>query len=291
MHVIETDLGEVRALGVSPHGRIVAAAGGRMFRAFSWTTGEPLIGMRGLGPSEQVAFGPSGAWVARVAFGQLWIESPDGATQLQHNSLARYTGGVAASPDGKVLVATSVRVGAEQAQLDRFALPGLKPISGFAFWSPFRRLAFSPNGEFLAGVWDKGFELRFANSGGLDYRHRMPKRHEFNGPGFVSFSRDSHTCAFGWSGEFHLLDVSTGTSKPGPRVEAAYRDAAFCPGTSLFATVGDDGRLKFWDPATWQVAREYDWQCGPLTCLAFTPDGSAGVCGTADGRLVQFDID
>jgi hypothetical protein len=39
------------------------------------------------------------------------------------------------------------------------------------------------------------------------------------------------------------------------------------------------------------VVREYDWGCGPLTCLAFTADGLAGVCGTADGRLVQFDVD
>ena len=288
MRVIDTELGAVRALAVSPHGQTVAAAGEDAFRAFSWATGESLAG--GRGAAEQFAFGPAGEWVARVAFGQMWIEGPSGATQLKYDPLVQYTGGVAVSPDGRVLVA-SARRDAGQACLERLALPGLRPVSGFTFWSPFRRLAFSPNGEFLAGVWRDGFELRFANSGGLDYRHRMPRGHHSNGPGFVSFSRDSGTCAFGWADEFYLLDTSTGTSKLGPRVEASYRGAAFCPGASLFATAGDDGRLRFWDPATWRVAREYDWQCGPLTCLAFTADGAAGVCGTADGRLVQFDID
>ena len=108
---------------------------------------------------------------------------------------------------------------------------------------------------------------------------------------FVSFTCDSGTCAFGWQDEFHVLDISTGTYRYLRRVEAEFRDAAFTGSGHLFGTVDEDGRLKLWDVKAWQVMREYDWQCGALTSLTFTADGSAGVCGTADGRLVQFDVD
>ena len=109
--------------------------------------------------------------------------------------------------------------------------------------------------------------------------------------GFVGFTRDSGTCAFGWDGEVRVLDIATGTSKEVRRVDAPFRDAAFTGSGRHLATVEGTGRLKLWDVKAWQVAREYDWECGPLTCLAFTADGTAGVCGTADGRLVQFDVD
>lgn len=289
MRVIDAKLGEVRAVAVSPDGRFVAAAGADGFGAFAWATGAPVPLVRSREWSEQLAFGPAGGWVARVARHGLRLEEVTRPVLLPPSANGPYSGGVAVTPDGKALVATSVR--AFKSRLDRWALPALKPLSGFDVGSPFRRLAFSPDGEFLGGVWGEGFELRFAATGGLDHRRAAPRYLGFPGPGFVTFDRDSTTCAFGWENELHTLDISSGTSKPGPTVAAHFRDAAFSPGADLFATVGDDGRLKLWNPAAWAVTCEYDWGCGPLTCLAFTADGSAGVCGTADGRLVQFDVD
>ncbi len=286
MRVIEADLGEVRAVAVSPDGRFVAASDEKTFGTFHWATGKPVPEARRSGASEQVAFAPTSAWSARVSRGQLCLEPVAPLAGL----FAPLAGGVAVSPNGKTLVATTAGSG-NQAKLERWTLPALRPFIGFDGWQPFTRLGFSPNGEFLAGIHTFGFELRFAASGGIDYRHRMRKDRRFTAPGFVSFDRDSSTCAFGWADEFHLLDISTGTSKPGPRVEAQFRDAAFLPSGQHFATIGDDGRLKLWNPQTWVVVREYDWECGALTCLAFTADGSAGVCGTADGKLVQFDVD
>ena len=45
------------------------------------------------------------------------------------------------------------------------------------------------------------------------------------------------------------------------------------------------------NPQEWQVATAYDWQAGPLTCVAFTADGLAGVCGTTGGQLILFDLE
>jgi WD40 repeat protein len=88
-----------------------------------------------------------------------------------------------------------------------------------------------------------------------------------------------------------VLDLATGTARESKYVKASFRDGAFAGSGRHLATIDDGGVLKLWDARTWQVARAYDWRCGPLTCLAFTADGTAGVCGTADGRLVQFDVD
>lgn len=300
MRIIDVETGEVRAVAVSPGGRFVAASCvGNMYAVFDWGSGATLRRFPLGATCDQLAFGPGDVvWCA--PFGELRC---DGLGAAPHVLPQRgpFAGGVAVSPDGKVLVAASAGV-ANHAALARWSLPGFQSLSGFDFWSSFRRLAFSPNGEFLAGIWSGGrrsrydvavaeFELRFAHSGGLDYRHRHHFARELPAPGFVSFTRDSSLCAFGWQNEFHVLDLSTGTSRYARRLEASFRDAAFTGSGRHLATVGDDGRLKLWDVRTWEPAREYDWGCGALTCLAFTADGSAGVCGTADGRLVQFDVD
>jgi WD40 repeat protein len=288
MRVIDANLGEVRALAVSPDVRFVAASGDAL-GAFRWASGEPLPHVQGHRGSDQVAYDPVSAWIAHVSRSELYLVEGSTAYRPPRNAALRFSGGIAVSPDGKALVATTTQTSGEK--LLRWALPGLRPLSGFDYWPPCEKLSFSPDGEFLAGIWSAGFELRFAASGGLDYRHRMPPGVYYKRPGFVSFSRDSGTCAFGWEDEFHVLDVSTGTSRPLRRVKARFTDAAFLAGQDAFATVGGDGRLKRWNPETWAVVREYDWGCGPLTCLAFSADGSAGVCGTADGKLVQFDVD
>ncbi len=312
MRVIEAKLGEVRAVAVSPDGRFVAACGIEALGVFHWATGEPVPGARSTGTAEQVVFAPGSDWFVRALRGALCPEGVERLPPELPDRGLRFAGGVAVSPDGKTLVATThallntTGIPTNQAKLARWMLTSpplatkfdlrwtpliLRSILGFDDWPPFNRLAFSPNGEFLAGISSSGFELRFGRTGGIDYRHRMPRGTRFTVPGFVSFDRDSGTCAFGWADEFHLLGISTGTSKSGPRIEASFRDAAFLPSGRHFATVGDDGRLKLWDPRTWKVVREYDWDCAALTALAFSADGSAGVCGTADGRLVQFDVD
>jgi WD40 repeat protein len=189
---------------------------------------------------------------------------------------------------------------ANQAKLDKWSLPTLRRQPGFDGLSPFRKLALSPDGEYLAGIWSgierwrpepARFELRFAASGGLDHRYPPTGGRPSDAPGFVTFAHDGGLCVFGWEAEFHVLDISTGTSRYLRRVEAPFADAAFTGSGRLFATAEETGLLRMWDPATWQPVREYDWGCGPLSCVAFNADGTAGVCGTAEGQLVLFDVD
>lgn len=299
MRIIEACGSEIRTVSVSPDGRFLAASTDIAFLLFHWGTGELVMQTTCTRPCEQVVFYPQKDWLARSIYGHaLHIDSLDPLSASTPLDLAgKFAGGVAISPDGRVLIATHIGE-RSQIQLARWSLPTFQPLTGFNYWSPFRRLAFSPNGQFIAGIWSNvrsgwpsEFEIRYAVSGGLDYRYRLPDDVVPEATGFVSFTRDSALCAFGWENEFHVVDISTGTNRYLCRVEASFRDAAFTGSGQRFATVSGSGRMKLWDPKTWEMMREYDWGCGVLTCLAFTADGSAGVCGTADGKLVQFDVD
>ncbi len=300
MRIIEAFDSALRSVAVSPDGRFVAASADRSWGVFDWFTGEPLFRLAAPAPVVQFAFDPAGRWLACGWAGQpltlIELEPVQSRTALVSN----HAGGVVVSPDGKKLLATQGAPGA-RAKLAVWELPGLKARSGYDDWPPFARLALSRNGEFVAGIWSgvphhfrpnpATFEIRYAASGGKDYHFPPLGGPTYRVPGFISFTRDSDTCAFGWEREFHVLDLGTRTTRYVRRVEARYTGAAFTGSGHQFATVEDTGLLKLWDGRTWQVTREYDWQCGPLTCLAFTADGSAGACGTTDGRLVQFDVD
>lgn len=306
MRLIDLGAGEVRTAAVSPDGRFLAASGaGGWLSVFEWATGKPIL--RAFGTCDQFAFLPDGH-LAHVHDSTLRLEplEPSGPGATAPALGGNFAGGVAVSADGKALLAS--RAGPPgTAKLDKWALPSLwtwpnlhRRQPGFDGLSPFRKLALSPNGAYLAGIWSgierrrpepARFELRYAASGGLDLRYPPTGGRACTAAGFVSFSHDSGTCAFGWEGEFHVLDISTGTSRYLRRVEASFRDAAFTGSGRLFATAEAGGALKMWDPRSWQVVREYDWGCGPLSCLAFTADGTAGVCGTTGGQLVLFDVD
>ena len=298
MRIIDVSTAEVRAVAVSPDGRFVAACeAGGWCAVFDWA-GEQLTRLPLGVACPQFAFGPGNslAYVHRDVLRVDHLESAGGSQTLA----GTFAGGVAASPDGKVLVAAQNHH-PNQSRLLRWSLPNFAPLSGFDFWSPFRRLAFSPDGQYLAGIGpgeadeDRPefavFELRYAATGGLDYRRRWVENWVYATPGFISFSPDSGLCAFGWEDEFRVLELPTSTSREARRVAAPFRDAAFTASGRHFATVGGDGALKLWGVKSWRVEREYDWGCGALTCLSLTADGSAGVCGTAGGQLVLFDVD
>jgi WD40 repeat protein len=305
MRIIDVCDAPIRTLGISPDGRfaVVSAAGG-WFGLCDLLTGTVVRDETVEAWCDQFAFAPDGSWVA-------FIDRPGGPSALRFVRLGGSTtvplglpgtflGGVAVSPDGKKLVAmqNARRTGAGLAVWE---LPALRPQVGYDGWPPFSRLAFSRNGEFIAGIWSgvrlrghvipAAFEMRFARSGGRDYGYPPMHGPAFPTPGFVSFTHDSNTCAFGWADEFHVLDLSTGTARETRYVRASFRAAAFTGSGRHLVTVEETGVLKLWDARTWQAVREYDWRCGPLVSLACTADGTAGVCGTADGRLVQFDVD
>lgn len=276
----------VRAVAASPDGRFLAASGLSAVVVMDRLSGEVVVRVAGGGPVAQVAFTADGSRVVFAHGGGLFrLDVAAGARPVPVSGGA-FSGGVAVSPDGKTLVAT--RSGyRQQVALERWELPAWRPLTGFDFWSPFRRLAFSPNGEFLAGIDADTFELRIAVTGGLNGRHRV----RYIGDGFFSFQRDSRAAVFGWETDLQGMETRAGgVQRRAASPDRAFVDAAFT-GSRHLATADGTPVMRVWSAESWEVVREYDWGAGGLTCVAATADGLAGVCGTDTGMLVVFDVD
>jgi WD40 repeat protein len=287
MRVIEAFTEPVRAIAASPDGRFLSAASGFELVVFNRLHGDALIRLEYAVPIHQMAFTPDGSWLAFAYTDGLFRLNTMGHAPPERISNASLSGGIAIAPDGRTLAAAwSGR--RQQVPLERWELPAWRPLTGFDFWSPFRRLAFSPNGEFLAGIDNDTFELRIAVTGGLNGRHRI----RYLGDGFCTFPRDSQTVVFGWETDLHVMETRNGNllrrvTSPGE----AFVDAAFVGSGRLLATVDGTPAMRLWSAETWEVVREYDWGAGALTCVTASSDGLAGVCGTDAGRLVVFDVD
>lgn len=275
----------IRTVAVSPDGQFMAAAMWNTLAVYDWVSGSQVCRVP-CRDASQVAFGPNSTWLARGHRDELVVTNP----RTLHREFAHpgpFSGGVAVSPDGKTLIAT--RAGsAGRVKAEQWEVPGWRAKVGFDFWSPFTRLAFSPNGEFIAGIGTNRFELRVAVTGGPNGQHRV----NYVGDGFFSFSRDSQTVVFGCETDLHVMDTRNGNvvrrvTQPENR---AFLDAAFTS-SRHFMTVDGTPVLRVWSADSWATEREYDWGCGGLTCVTASPDGLAGVCGTRTGKVVVFDVD
>jgi WD40 repeat protein len=287
MLVIDAFDEPVRSATVSPDGRFLAAVGGFEVGVWSWLSGERVARVTCPTAVGAVAFTADGNWAVFAYGGGLFrLATAAGSDPIQLSGVA-FSGGIAIAPDGKTLAASGA--GSRQhAQLYRWELPAWRSATGFDYWSPFRRLAFSPNGEFLAGIDADTFELRIAVTGGLNGRHRV----RYVGDGFFSFPRDSQTVVFGWETDLHVMDTRNGqvsrrVASPGE----PFADAAFLGNGRQLATVDGSPLVRVWSAESWEVTRGYDWAAGGLSCVTATADGLAAVCGTDTGKLVVFDVD
>jgi WD40 repeat protein len=300
MRVFNAFSGAVHALAVSPDGRFLAAVSAvGEIAVWDWATGVERDRVRRQYPAIQLAFAPDSAWWATVVDGPVEIIGLDRhlLVRLPPSSYRAFAGGIAFTPDGKHLVASETATWDSEPGLVRWTVPGWKPATGFDEWPPFARLAFSPDGQYLAGINPTRFELRIAVTGGLNGWGQPPppewgQRIKARSHLFLSFAHDSQTLVAGWDDEFHVLETVNGTPRRKVRAQdAPFRDAAFTGSGRHLGTVDGTGTLKLWDAEGWQVVRAYDWQVGPLTRVAFTADGLAGICGTGAGQLVVFDLD
>lgn len=67
---------------------------------------------------------------------------------------------------------------------------------------------------------------------------------------------------------------------------------AFHPaGRTLAVVHGAATLVKLYDLDTLALRTKLNWKVGPLTCLAFSPDGLLGAAGADDGRVVIWDAD
>ena len=113
---------------------------------------------------------------------------------------------------------------------------------------------------------------------------------------FLACAPDGSHIAFGsgYGPSFFVFDVNEIGHMP-RRVAAATKrhvtGVSFHPTGKYLAAVSQDGTATFYDTATWQVAKTFDWKIGRLRSVAFSPDGALAAVGSDKGKVVVWDVD
>lgn len=75
-----------------------------------------------------------------------------------------------------------------------------------------------------------------------------------------------------------------------PDHPAPVNGLAVAPDGAQFATACADGQVRLWGPKKGPALGAFDWKVGELTAVALSVDGILGAAGTADGRVVIWDL-
>jgi WD40 repeat protein len=155
----------------------------------------------------------------------------------------------------------------------------------------FRTLAgFLPDGNRFVTVEDVVRIRRVADGEVL-----ASGRHKIAGAAQPHVSADGKFLGtFGYT-SMYVVDLETfakprrisGTGSFGNFVSFAFR-----PDSRSMAVIhGGPTLVKNYDLATLAQTHIFKWKLGPLGALTFSPDGLLGAAGSADGRIVLWDVD
>jgi WD40 repeat protein len=73
--------------------------------------------------------------------------------------------------------------------------------------------------------------------------------------------------------------------------DKAYAATGFTTDGRYLAAAHGDRLLRIWKVPSWRPVTALDWKIGPLTALAFAPDGMLAACGSRRGRIALWDVD
>lgn len=260
--------GNTMALAVSPDGRLLATLTDQ-FRVILWdtTTWEPTVSLSSNGFRHAVAFAPDGLVLAVAGTDGLGFWSrPFPGIPL---SLVIHFG----DPDN---TSRPKRV---------FEPP---PISAGSL-PRFDRIAFTPDGRFVAGnglsaavVWD-------AETG--EVRREFPHT-PTDVLTSLAFSPDATRLGIGFEKTAEVREWATDSPAVELRGHQSYiRAVGFTPDGGTVVTASNDGTARFWDAATGAEKRQFDWGIGKVMSAAFAPDGLTCAAGGERGQIVVWDVD
>lgn len=225
-----------------------------------------LLGLGGLvtvstTTSEPVPGGPAGASEAVIA-------SPDGG---------RIVAGYPTPDGGRAHVGYS----GSGAELWREEFP----------YRDFRVLvAFLPGGDDYVEFAGREVRRR-AFGGGVVASARYPANHVYH----PQLSPDGRRLGVIGYSSMYVYDAAA-LGKPGKiggtQTFGNFVGFAFHPaGRTLAVIHGGPTLVKLYDLDTLKIRTKLNWKVGPLTCVAYSPDGQLAAVGTDDGRVVVWDAD
>ncbi len=120
---------------------------------------------------------------------------------------------------------------------------------------------------------------------------------EFKASATAHAANNSWVCIADETGTAHLLNYNDGAPRGSLAChQARMNDVAIHADSARFATCAQDGTVRLWaQPTPSEVAQQplFQWQTDAgmaATCIAFTPDQLHLLCGTANGKIRQWNI-
>jgi WD40 repeat protein len=237
---------------------------------------------------EELAVTPDGAEAWAAVNGRLVnFNVETGAVRLDTHLLSFHA--IALSPDGDRAVLAHVEYGNQT--LHGAVGVSLRWERKLEAWNG-RLAGFLPDGDRFVMAREKRVDIHsFVATGELveSLRYRIA------GVSQPQLSPDGRYLATVGYGNMYVCDLSS----PGAfgKIDGGsnfgdFRSFAFHPaGRSLAVIHGGPTLVKVYDLATLKLKHKLNWKLGALLSVAFSPDGTLAAAGSADGRIVVWDVD
>jgi WD40 repeat protein len=288
----------VRALAFSPDGRFLAV-GGPPRRVVVWDVASAAVATElenlGGGTVVGVRFTPDGDRVA-VAYAEGGLnlyDWPDGGLLAETDTDGRAIASADLSPDGKALLTATADL--QLWRVDDFLRRAweLPRSDGY-----YKAAAFAPDGRaFAVSVT---LSVPGPNKVGVDVRDATTRKRRHLSSGLrgteatrLAWSADGSAIAALAGRRLFSLDAKTGglmaTQMTGNR--RWFTDLAAHPTAPLFAVGGNDGAVRYYEPASLRERASFELGTSEVRSLTFAPDGLRAAAGGKTGEVVVWDVD
>jgi WD40 repeat protein len=253
---------------------------------------------------------PGGKWAYANLYALCLVNLTTGGTERLAVTFGLYFP-VAVSPDGKRVVAS---VNAHSAEPGEWIVCWEHATAGPSklAWERKRGrremipylIAFFPDGQQFACYeayfnsrrkWARQITIRSATGG------RVLQTGECDGAESLLVSPDGTRLIVSSNGKVRTYDANdlarppvVVLDEPDPgwwHLDMFGRFAAYHPKGWYVALTNNTPTVRFFDPASWRVAKKFTWDAGELRSITFSPDGCLAAAGSGDGRIVVWDVD
>jgi WD40 repeat protein len=285
----------IKKIAFAPDGqRLASVCTDRTVRLWDLLHGESRIVAQT--NSHAVTFSPCGKWLVFGNYNETVRICLDEQKPIRLKGTRSVPRALAFSPDGKLLASGGHRMKLHDGRA--WEPEKVWPKSGYC-----PALAFRCDGRLLASahfIPAHQHPMRHGQTG-IVYATilwKIPggkKLAELSGP-----TQPVTSLAFSPCGTFltatagrtlWVWDVASGEIVQNKRIDRRHFQAcAYAPDGRWLATGNNDGRVRLYEPSSWNEFATYDWDIGPVLDIVVAPDGMKAAASGRRGQIVVWDV-